>query len=49
MRNTYKITVENTKQKRPTGRPRHRCEGNIRMDLGRSRVGRCGLDSSGSG
>jgi hypothetical protein len=30
-------------------RPKHLWEDNIRMNLKRSRVGRCGLDSSGSG
>jgi hypothetical protein len=40
MRNTYKILV---------GISRSRWEDNIRMDLGKSRVGNCGLDSPGSG
>jgi hypothetical protein len=33
MRNTYKILVRTPKVQRPTGRPRHRGEDNIRMDL----------------
>jgi hypothetical protein len=33
MRNTYKILVGKTEGKRPLGRPRHRCEDNIKIDL----------------
>jgi hypothetical protein len=33
MRNAYKILVGKPKEKRPLGRPRYRCEDNIRMDL----------------
>jgi len=33
MRNTYKILVRKPEGKRPHGRPRHRWENNIRMDL----------------
>jgi hypothetical protein len=35
MRNAYNTLVGNSEGKRPLGRPRHRWEGNIRMDLGR--------------
>jgi len=33
MRNAYKILVENPQSKRPLGRPRTRCEDNIRRNL----------------
>jgi hypothetical protein len=33
MRNAYKILVGKLEEKRPFGRPRCRCEDNIRMDL----------------
>jgi hypothetical protein len=33
MRNEYSILVGKPEGKRPFGRPRRRCEGNIRMDL----------------
>jgi hypothetical protein len=32
-RNTYRILVGKPEGKRPLGRPRRRCEDNIRMDL----------------
>jgi hypothetical protein len=32
-RNAYRILVEKLEEKRPLGRPRHRWEDNIRMDL----------------
>jgi hypothetical protein len=48
MRNTYKILVEKPKGKRPLGRPRHRWEGNVRMDLEET-VGRHRWDSCSSG
>jgi hypothetical protein len=48
MRNAYKILVGKPDGKRPLGRPRRRREDNIKMDDG-NRVGRCGLNSSGSG
>jgi len=35
MRNVPKILVEKREGKRPLGRPRHRWEGNIRMDFQR--------------
>jgi hypothetical protein len=33
MRNAYKILVRKPEGKRPFGRPRHKWEDNIRMDL----------------
>jgi hypothetical protein len=33
MRNSYKILVRKPEGKRPLGRPRHRCEVNISIDL----------------
>ena len=38
-RGVYKVLVGKTEGKRPLGRPRHRWEGNIKMDL--EEVGRC--------
>jgi hypothetical protein len=32
-RNTYRILVGKPEGKRPLGRPRHRCEDNIKIDL----------------
>jgi hypothetical protein len=49
MRNAYKILVRKPGRKSTLGRPRHRWEGSIRMDLMENGVGTCGLDSSGSG
>jgi len=34
MRNTHKIILRKPEGKRPLGRPRHRMEDSIRMDLG---------------
>jgi hypothetical protein len=33
MRNAYRILVRKPEGKKPLGRPRRRCEDNIRMDL----------------
>jgi hypothetical protein len=33
MRNPYNILIRKPQGKRPLGRPRRRCENNIRMDL----------------
>jgi hypothetical protein len=33
MRNAYKVQVGTSEGKRPLGRPRSRCEDNIKMDL----------------
>jgi hypothetical protein len=32
-RSVYRVLVGNPKGERPLGRPRHRCEDNIKMDL----------------
>jgi hypothetical protein len=49
MRNAYKIMVGKLERKRSLRRPRCRWEDNIKMELTENSVGRCGLDSSGSG
>jgi hypothetical protein len=41
-RNAYRILVGKSEGKRPLGRPRHRWEDNIRMDLGE--IGLGGMD-----
>jgi hypothetical protein len=46
MRNAWKILVAKSEGKRPIGKPRHRWEDNIMMDL--QEVGREGVESSGS-
>jgi hypothetical protein len=33
MRNAYKILIRKLESKRPLGRPRHKWEDNLRMDL----------------
>jgi hypothetical protein len=43
MKSAFTILDGRPEGRRRFGRPRHRCEDNIRMDL---RVRRCGLDSS---
>jgi len=45
--NAFIISVRKPEGKRPLGRPRCRWE-DIRKDLKRNRLGRCGLNSSGS-
>jgi hypothetical protein len=47
MKNAYRMLVGKPEGKRQFGRPRHRLEGNIKMDL-RDRVAVCGLNSLGS-
>jgi len=42
----HKILVRKLTGKRPLGRYRHTWEDNIRMDLKRNSVERCGLDES---
>jgi hypothetical protein len=42
-RNAYKILVGKPERKRPLGRPRHRWEDNIKMDLKRHTMGWHGL------
>jgi hypothetical protein len=49
-RKVYKVLVGKPEGKRPLGRPRHRWEDGIRVDLREIGLGGgCGLDSSGSG
>jgi hypothetical protein len=43
-RNGYRILVGKPERKRPLGRPRHRWEDNIRIDLREMRGGWYGLD-----
>jgi hypothetical protein len=47
-RNVYKVLMEKSEGKRPLGRPRHRWQDGIRMDL-RDCLGECRLDPIGSG
>jgi hypothetical protein len=42
MRNAYNILVQKPETKRPHGRPRHRWEDNIRIDL--RQIGQEGVD-----
>jgi hypothetical protein len=44
MRNAYNILIRKPKGKGLLGRPRRRWEDNIRMDLRKNGMGRCGLD-----
>jgi hypothetical protein len=48
MRNALNITARNPDGKRPLGRPRRKCEDNIRMNI-TEMGGRRGLDSSDTG
>jgi hypothetical protein len=48
-RNAFRISVGKPEGKRPLGRPRHRWEDNIKIDLKRDRMGWYGLDRSVSG
>jgi hypothetical protein len=50
-RNAYRLLVGKPQRKRPLRRPRRRWVDNIKMDLFRDRLGRCGLNwfSSGQG
>jgi hypothetical protein len=44
-RGIYKVLVGRSEGKRPLGRPRHRCEDNIKMDLREIGIdGRTGFD-----
>jgi hypothetical protein len=47
-RGTYRILVGRPKGRRSLGRPRHRCECNIKMDFQKVGWGH-GLDCTGSG
>jgi hypothetical protein len=49
VRGAYNILVARPEGRRPLGRPRHRWEDNIKMDLREIGFGGCGLDSFGSG
>jgi hypothetical protein len=42
--NAYRILVGKPERKKPLGRPRRRWVDNIKMDLKRDRMGKCGLD-----
>jgi hypothetical protein len=42
--NAFSILVGKPERKRPLGKPRHRWKSNIKMDLKRHMIGRCGLD-----
>jgi hypothetical protein len=48
-RNAYRLLVGKPEGKRPLGRLRRRWVDNIKMDLLRDRLGRCGLDWFSSG
>jgi hypothetical protein len=48
-REVYGVFLGNPEGKRPLGRPRHRCEDEMRMDLRETGWGVCGLDPFGSG
>jgi len=47
-RGLYRVLVGKLEGKRPLGRPRHRLEDNIKMDLQEVRCGGHGLDRGGS-
>jgi len=48
-RDIYRVLVGKAEGKRPFGRPRHRCEDDIKMDLQEVQCGRYGLNRAGSG
>jgi hypothetical protein len=48
-RKVYRILVGKPERKRPPERPRRGREDGIRIDLGETGLGGCGLDSTGSG
>jgi hypothetical protein len=43
-RKVYKVLVGKPEGRRPLGRPRRRWEDGVRMDLGKTGFGGCGLD-----
>jgi len=45
----YRVLVEKPEGTRPLGRPRHKWEDNVKMDLQEVGCGGYGLDSAGSG
>jgi hypothetical protein len=48
-RNAYRILMGTPEEKRPLGKPRHKCVDNIKMDVKSDRMGWNGLDRYGSG
>jgi len=48
-RGVYRVLVGKPEGKRPLGRPRHRWEYNIKMDLQEVGMWVCGLNRAGSG
>ena len=48
-RGVFRVLVGKPEGQRPCGRPRHRWEVNIKMDLQEVGCRRCGLDQAGSG
>ena len=48
-RGVYGVLVKKPEGKKPLGRPRHRWEDNIKVDLQEVRCGGYGLDRAGSG
>ena len=48
-RGVYRVLVGKPEGKRPLGRPSHRWEDNIKMDLQEAGCGGHGLDGAGSG
>jgi hypothetical protein len=48
-RGVYRVLVVKPEGRRPLGKPRHRWEDNIRMDLQGSGIWVCGLDGASSG
>jgi hypothetical protein len=48
-RKVYRVLVGKPEGKRPLGRPRHRWEVGIKVDLGEIGWWGCGVDSPGSG
>jgi hypothetical protein len=48
-RGVYRVLVGRPEGKKPLGRPRHRWEDNIKMDLREMRIDGCDLDSAGAG
>jgi hypothetical protein len=48
-RGVYRVLMGRPEENRPLGRPRHRWEENMKMDLQRSGIQKQELDLSGSG
>jgi hypothetical protein len=49
MKNAYTILVRKLKEMRPLGRPRHRWQNNMRLDLRETGCEGIELDSTGTG